>query len=42
MLETHRLGEDGERALGALNLALSLATGIAAVAAGRALGEVLL
>lgn len=41
MLETHRLGEDGERALGALNLALSLATGIAAVAAGRALGELL-
>lgn len=41
MLETHRLGEDGEGSLAALNIALSLATGIVAIAAGRAIGEVL-
>jgi CrcB protein len=41
MLESHRLGEDGERGLSALNVALSLATGIAAVAAGRAIGDLL-
>lgn len=41
MLESHRLGEDGERGLSALNFALSLATGIAAVAAGRAIGDLL-
>jgi CrcB protein len=41
MLESHRLGEDGERRLSALNIALSLATGIAAVAAGRVIGDLL-
>jgi CrcB protein len=39
MLESHRLGEDGELALGALNIVVSLATGIAAVALGRAIGD---
>ncbi|MEA2220929.1 MAG: fluoride exporter [Solirubrobacteraceae bacterium] len=41
MLEFHRLGEDGEEALGALNVALSIAAGLAAVAAGRAIGDLL-
>jgi fluoride exporter len=41
MLESHRLGEDGERALGALNIAVSLAAGIATAAAGRAIGDLL-
>jgi CrcB protein len=41
MLESHRLGEDGERSLSALNIALSLATGIAAVAGGHAIGDLL-
>jgi len=41
MLESHRLGEDGELVLAALNIALSLAAGIAAAAAGRWLGQLL-
>jgi fluoride exporter len=35
MLESHRLGEDGRLRVGALNFALSLAAGIAAVWLGR-------
>ena len=38
MLESQRLGEDGERALLAANVVVSLAAGIAMVALGRALG----
>jgi CrcB protein len=38
MLETQRLVEDGEAGVAAVNIALSLAAGIAAVALGRALG----
>ena len=38
MLETQRLVEDGEGRAAALNVALSLAAGLAAVALGRALG----
>lgn len=41
ILETHRLGEDGELAAGALNVAVSLVLGLAAVALGRLLGEAL-
>jgi CrcB protein len=41
MFESHRLGEDGERGIGALNIMVSLAAGIAAAAAGRAIGELL-
>jgi CrcB protein len=41
MLETHRLGEDGELAAGALNVAVSLLVGVAAVAFGRLIGEAL-
>jgi fluoride exporter len=37
MLETHRLGEDGSLALGALNVALSLVVGVAAAWLGRAI-----
>jgi len=37
MLESHRLGEDGRLRLGAANVALSLAGGIAAVWIGRQL-----
>jgi CrcB protein len=37
MLESQRLGEEGRLRLGALNVALSLAVGIAAVRIGRAL-----
>jgi CrcB protein len=37
MLESHRLGEDGRLRLGAANVALSLAVGIAAVWIGRQL-----
>ncbi|HTX32348.1 MAG TPA: fluoride efflux transporter CrcB [Solirubrobacteraceae bacterium] len=39
--ESHRLGEDGEFGLGALNFALSLALGIAVAWAGRQLGGAL-
>ena len=38
MLETQRLVEDGEARVAALNVVLSLAAGLAAVALGRALG----
>jgi CrcB protein len=38
MLESQRLGEDGERVLPAANVVVSLAAGIAMVALGRALG----
>lgn len=41
MLETHRLGEDGEPAIGALNVLVSVLVGLAAVALGRLLGEAL-
>jgi CrcB protein len=37
-LESHRLGEDGELRLGALNLAISLILGLVAVWAGQHLG----
>jgi len=39
--ESHRLGEDGETRLGAANLAVSLALGLAAVWLGRKLGTAL-
>jgi CrcB protein len=39
MLDTHRLGEERHAGVAALNVVLSLALGLAAVAAGRALGE---
>ncbi len=38
MLETHRLAEDGELALAAVNAMLSLAVGVGAAALGRAMG----
>jgi CrcB protein len=38
MLETQRLVEDGEIGAAAVNIALSLAAGLVAVALGRALG----
>lgn len=41
MFESHRLTEDGEWRLGAGNIALSIAAGVAAVAAGRATGGLL-
>ncbi len=41
MLESQRLGEDGERSLLAINVAVSLGAGIAMVALGRALGGLL-
>jgi CrcB protein len=41
MLETHRLGEDGQGLRLALNLAGSLAVGIGAAALGRLLGGAL-
>jgi fluoride exporter len=41
MLESHRLGEDGEPARMWLNLALPLFTGLAAAALGRAVGGLL-
>ncbi len=41
MLESHRLGEDGEPVRMWLNLAVSLAAGLAAAVLGRALGGVL-
>jgi CrcB protein len=41
MLESHRLGEEGRRAALALNLVVSLAVGIAAVALGRLIGGAL-
>jgi fluoride exporter len=41
MLETQRLGEDGDRAALALNVVVSLACGLGAVALGRLLGQTL-
>lgn len=41
MLETERLGEEGERRLGVLNLAVSFAGGLVAAVAGWILGSVL-
>jgi fluoride exporter len=41
MLETHRLGEEGELWLALLNVLLSLALGIGAAALGRAIGGAL-
>jgi fluoride exporter len=41
MLESHRLGEDGELGLAAANLVVSLLAGVAAAAAGWALGATL-
>jgi CrcB protein len=41
MFETHRLGEDGELAAGALNLVVSLVAGLSAVAFGRMVGQAL-
>lgn len=41
MLETERLAEEGESRVALANLALSLAAGLAAAAAGWALGAVL-
>ena len=38
MLETERLGEEGDRRLGVANVVLSMAAGLAAVGAGWALG----
>jgi fluoride exporter len=39
--ESHRLGEDGELHVGALNFALSLVAGVLAVWAGRRIGTAL-
>jgi fluoride exporter len=39
--ESHRLGEDGQLRLGALNFAFSLALGVAAAWAGRQMGGAL-
>jgi fluoride exporter len=41
MLESHRLGEDGELRLAGANLAVSLLVGVAAAAVGWALGGAL-
>lgn len=41
MLESHRLGSDGELKVMALNLVLSLLLGLGAAAAGRAIGGLL-
>jgi CrcB protein len=38
LFETHRLGEDGELRAAALNVVVSLAVGLGAVALGRAIG----
>ena len=40
-LESHRLGEDGQLRLGALNFAVSVAVGLAAVWVGRKIGAAL-
>jgi CrcB protein len=40
-LESHRLGEDGQLRIGALNLAVSLVLGVVAAWAGRRVGAVL-
>jgi CrcB protein len=41
MLETHRLGEDGQLAAGALNVFVSLVVGLGAALLGRAIGGAL-
>jgi CrcB protein len=41
MLETHRLGEDGQLLAGALNVLVSVAVGLAAAALGRSIGMAL-
>lgn len=41
MLETHRLGEDGQFSYGLANVVLSIALGIGAAALGRAIGTAL-
>jgi fluoride ion exporter CrcB/FEX len=41
MLETHRLGEDGEAGTGAVNVSISLALGLGAAALGRWLAHAL-
>lgn len=41
MLESHRLGEDGQTRMLAVNVVLSLTTGLGAAALGRALGGLL-
>jgi CrcB protein len=38
MLETHRLAEDGELPLAAVNISMSLAIGVGAAALGRLIG----
>jgi CrcB protein len=41
MFESHRLGEDGEHRLAVANLIISLAAGLVAALAGRAIGAAL-
>ncbi len=41
MLETHRLGEDGQLLAGALNVLVSVVVGLAAAALGRSIGGAL-
>ncbi|HTB50855.1 MAG TPA: fluoride efflux transporter CrcB [Solirubrobacteraceae bacterium] len=41
MLETHRLGEDGQIVAGALNVLVSVAVGLGAALLGRSLGGAL-
>jgi CrcB protein len=41
MLESHRLGEEGELPLGIINVAASLIAGVGAAAIGRAIGGAL-
>lgn len=41
MLETHRLGEDGQLLAGALNMLVSVVVGVAAAALGRSIGVAL-
>jgi fluoride exporter len=41
MLETHRLGEDGELLLGALNVLVSIVVGLSAAILGRTIGAAL-
>ena len=41
MLETHRLGEDGQLAAGALNVLASVVVGLGATLLGRSIGGVL-
>ncbi len=41
MLETHRLGEDGQLVTGVLNVLVSVVVGLGAALLGRAIGEAL-